>query len=107
MGGENRNVLLKMEGIDKRFPGVHALKSVDFSLEPGEVCAILGENGAGKSTLINYLTNAGVLAEDKLFATLDTTTRKVKLTNGSEILLTDTVGFIQKLPHNLVPAKYH
>lgn len=55
MGGENRNVLLKMEGIDKRFPGVHALKSVDFSLEPGEVCAILGENGAGKSTLMNVL----------------------------------------------------
>lgn len=68
------------------------------------VVSLVGYTNAGKSTLINYLTNAGVLAEDKLFATLDTTTRKVKLTNGSEILLTDTVGFIQKLPHNLVQA---
>ena len=68
------------------------------------VISLVGYTNAGKSTLINYLTNAGVLAEDKLFATLDTTTRKVKLTNGSEILLTDTVGFIQKLPHNLVQA---
>ena len=50
------------------------------------------------------MTDADVLAEDKLFATLDTTTRKVKLPNGSEILLTDTVGFIQKLPHHLIQA---
>lgn len=55
MGGKNNEVLLKMEGIDKKFPGVHALKGVDFSLERGEVCAILGENGAGKSTLMNVL----------------------------------------------------
>ncbi len=68
------------------------------------VVSLVGYTNAGKSTLINKLTDAGVLAEDKLFATLDTTTRKVKLTNGSEILLTDTVGFIQKLPHNLVQA---
>lgn len=68
------------------------------------VVSLVGYTNAGKSTLINKLTDAGVLAEDKLFATLDTTTRKVKLINGSEILLTDTVGFIQKLPHNLVQA---
>ena len=55
MGGNNGRTLLEMKGIDKRFPGVHALKGVDFSLEPGEVCAILGENGAGKSTLMNVL----------------------------------------------------
>ena len=53
---------------------------------------------AGKSTLLNRLTNAGVLAEDKLFATLDPTTRRVELAGGKELLVTDTVGFIQKLP---------
>lgn len=68
------------------------------------VVSLVGYTNAGKSTLINHLTDAGVLAEDKLFATLDTTTRLVKLPNGSDILLTDTVGFIQKLPHNLVQA---
>ena len=68
------------------------------------VVSLVGYTNAGKSTLINKLTDAGVLAEDKLFATLDTTTRKVELPNGSEILLTDTVGFIQKLPHHLVQA---
>ena len=66
--------------------------------------AIVGYTNAGKSTLLNALTNAGVLAEDKLFATLDTTTRKIELPGGSEVFLTDTVGFIQKLPHHLVQA---
>ena len=68
------------------------------------VLALVGYTNAGKSTILNTLTEAGVLAEDKLFATLDTTTRKVELPNGSEILLTDTVGFIQKLPHHLIQA---
>lgn len=66
--------------------------------------SMVGYTNAGKSSIINALTDAGVLAEDKLFATLDTTVRKVKLPNGSEILLTDTVGFIQKLPHHLIQA---
>lgn len=66
--------------------------------------AIAGYTNAGKSTLLNYLTNAGVLSEDKLFATLDPTTRKFELPNGVEILLTDTVGFIRNLPHHLVKA---
>lgn len=68
------------------------------------VVSLVGYTNAGKSTLLNKLSDADVLAEDKLFATLDTTTRKVALPNGSEILLTDTVGFIQKLPHHLVQA---
>ncbi len=68
------------------------------------VVSMVGYTNAGKSTIINALTDAGVLAEDKLFATLDTTIRKVELPNGSEILLTDTVGFIQKLPHHLIQA---
>ena len=61
--------------------------------------AIVGYTNAGKSTLLNTLTGAGILAQDKLFATLDPTTRGLKLASGQEILLTDTVGFIRKLPH--------
>ncbi len=66
--------------------------------------SLVGYTNAGKSTLLNTLTNAGVFAEDKLFATLDPTTRLVVLPNKQKILLTDTVGFIQKLPHHLVSA---
>lgn len=69
-----------------------------------KVAAIVGYTNAGKSTLLNTLTNAQVLEEDKLFATLDPTTRSLKLDSGQEILLTDTVGFIRKLPHHLVEA---
>lgn len=66
--------------------------------------AIVGYTNAGKSTLLNRLTGAGILAEDKLFATLDPTTRKLSLPSGETVLLTDTVGFIRKLPHHLVKA---
>ncbi len=65
---------------------------------------IIGYTNAGKSTLLNALTEAGVLAEDKLFATLDPTTRKVELPGGTEVLFSDTVGFIHKLPHHLIQA---
>lgn len=68
------------------------------------VIAIVGYTNAGKSTLLNYLTNAGVLEEDKLFATLDPTTRNLTLESGQQILLTDTVGFIRKLPHHLIDS---
>jgi GTP-binding protein HflX len=68
------------------------------------IIALVGYTNAGKSTLLNRLTAAGVLAEDKLFATLDPTTRRVRLPSGREALLTDTVGFIQKLPTKLVAA---
>lgn len=66
--------------------------------------ALVGYTNAGKSTLLNTLTDAKVLAEDKLFATLDPTTRQIMLPSGREALLTDTVGFIQKLPHHLIAA---
>ncbi len=66
--------------------------------------AIVGYTNAGKSTLLNRLTGAGILAEDKLFATLDPTTRKFELPSGREILLTDTVGFIRNLPTHLIRA---
>lgn len=68
------------------------------------VAAIVGYTNAGKSTLLNALTDAGILAEDKLFATLDPTTRGLELPGGQKILLTDTVGFIRKLPHHLIDA---
>lgn len=68
------------------------------------VIAIVGYTNAGKSTLLNHLTLAGVLEEDKLFATLDPTSRNYTLGNGQEIIITDTVGFIKKLPHHLINA---
>jgi GTP-binding protein HflX len=68
------------------------------------VAAIIGYTNTGKSTLLNALTRAGVLVEDKLFATLDPTTRRLYLPSGKVMLITDTVGFIQKLPHQLVAA---
>lgn len=68
------------------------------------VVAIVGYTNAGKSTLLNFLTDAGVLEEDKLFATLDPTTRNLQLESGQQLLLTDTVGFIRKLPHHLIES---
>ncbi len=67
-------------------------------------CAIVGYTNAGKSTLLNTLTNAGIVAQDKLFATLDPTTRQYTLPSGARLLLTDTVGFIRNLPHHLIDA---
>ncbi|CAG7892320.1 unnamed protein product [Brassica rapa] len=71
---------------------------------PVPVVSLVGYTNAGKSTLLNQLTGANVLAENRLFATLDPTTRRVQMHNGKEFLLTDTVGFIQKLPTTLVAA---
>ncbi len=81
-------------------------KTMRASRERSDICevAIVGYTNAGKSTLLNRLTDAGILAEDKLFATLDPTTRKYTLPCGESILLTDTVGFINKLPHHLISA---
>lgn len=67
-------------------------------------CAIVGYTNAGKSTLMNYLTDAGVLAQDKLFATLDPTSRALKLPSGVTVMLIDTVGLVRRLPHHLVEA---
>lgn len=69
-----------------------------------KTAAIVGYTNAGKSTLLNALTGSQVLSQDKLFATLDPTTRSLTLEDGQQLLLTDTVGFIRKLPHNLVEA---
>lgn len=71
---------------------------------PVPTAAIVGYTNAGKSTLLNALTGASVLSEDKLFATLDPTTRQMRLPSGQKLLLTDTVGFVRRLPHQLVEA---
>ena len=71
---------------------------------PVPTAAIVGYTNAGKSTLLNKLTGADVLSEDKLFATLDPTTRQLRLPSGQKLLLTDTVGFVRRLPHQLVDA---
>lgn len=68
------------------------------------VAALVGYTNSGKSTIMNALTGAGVLAENKLFATLDSTTRRLRLPVGTQILLVDTVGFIRRLPHSLIDA---
>ena len=74
------------------------------SKNPIPVIAIVGYTNAGKSTLLNRLTNAGVLEENQLFATLDPTTRNLVMESGTQVLFTDTVGFIRKLPHHLIEA---
>ena len=83
---------------------VRALDEVDLVINKKEYVSIMGVSGSGKSTLLNSLTNAGVLVEDRLFATLDATTRRLQLPGGEKVYLTDTVGFVRKLPHQLVEA---
>ena len=90
----------ELSEVKKNREGARSLRSKN----PVPVVAIVGYTNAGKSTLLNYLTGAGVLSQDMLFATLDPTTRNLKLAGGEEILVTDTVGFIRKLPHHLVDA---
>jgi len=81
-----------------------ATQRKDRKREPVPNAAIVGYTNAGKSSLLRALTGADVLVEDKLFATLDTTTRKIALPNKQPLLLTDTVGFVRKLPHQLIEA---
>lgn len=86
--------------IEKRRTALRARRKKDGVI----AVAIVGYTNAGKSTLMNHLTEAGVLAEDKLFATLDPTARKLTLPNGQDIMLIDTVGLVRRLPHHLVEA---
>jgi GTP-binding protein HflX len=88
----------ELEDIDKRI-----LREIKGRKEMFKIC-LVGYTNAGKSTLMNALTDAGVLVEDRLFATLDTRTRKWQLAEGPEVLLSDTVGFVRKLPHQLVAS---
>ena len=104
---DRRRIRNRMAWLNRELKDVvrHREVTRERRIRNGEkVFAIVGYTNAGKSTFLNYLTGAGVLSEDKLFATLDPTTRALTLPDGQHILLTDTVGFIHKLPHHLVDA---
>jgi GTP-binding protein HflX len=104
---DRRVILDKIDKLKEELEKVRRHRDRTRSKREGNtlpVASIVGYTNAGKSTLLNTFTDAGVLQEDKLFATLDPTTRRTALGGGLEILLTDTVGFIQKLPHHLVDA---
>ncbi len=99
-----RKRISDLEGELKEVQRHRALLRKDRKDEPFPLVSLVGYTNAGKSTLLKTLTGADVLVEDKLFATLDPTTRRVVLPNNDTVLLTDTVGFIQNLPHHLVAA---
>lgn len=90
----------ELKEIEKRRDHQRARRKKDGVL----ICAIVGYTNVGKSTLLNTLTEAGVLAENKLFATLETTSRSIELPDGRSVMLVDTVGLIRRLPHHLVEA---
>lgn len=95
-----QNLRAELDKVEKRRTAIHQRRRKN-----GALCvAIVGYTNAGKSTLMNRLTNAGVLQEDKLFATLDPTARKLTLPEGQQIMLIDTVGLVRRLPHQLVDA---
>ena len=99
-----RNKIHRLKGQIEEIRTHRALYRSDRKRRGVPVVALVGYTNSGKSTLLNRLTSAGVRAEDKLFATLDPVTRRLHLTHGVDVLLTDTVGFIQKLPPILVAA---
>src|SRR5690606_20300450 len=102
---DRRIIKKRIDQLEKEIEEVRGQRQVQRQMrERGgiPVFAIVGYTNAGKSTLLNALTDADVFVEDKLFATLDTKTRKFVLDNNQELLLVDTVGFIRKLPHQLV-----
>lgn len=104
---DRRLIKVRISQLKKELEDVKCHREVarkQRSRNPVPVVAIVGYTNAGKSTMLNTLTGAGVLEEDKLFATLDPTTRSLELASGQQVLLTDTVGFIRKLPHHLVNA---
>ncbi len=104
---DRRHLRRRVEALNERLKDMERARSVKRGGREKynmKTVAIAGYTNAGKSTLLNYLTGAGVLTENKLFATLDPTTRKLSLPEGDDILLTDTVGFIDRLPTHLVKA---
>jgi GTP-binding protein HflX len=104
---DRRRVREKIALLGRRLADVERTRSLhrhERASVPFPTVALVGYTNAGKSTLMNALTRAGVLVEDKLFATLDPTVRRLRLPNGLQVLLADTVGFIHKLPHQLVEA---
>ena len=96
--------ITRLESDLRRIRGNRSTQSKARKRTSNRAVAIVGYTNAGKSTLLNHLTDAGVLVEDRLFATLDATTRRLQLPGGEAVFLSDTVGFIRKLPHQLVEA---
>jgi GTP-binding protein HflX len=104
---DRRRIRKRISDLRRELEQVRRHRHLYRSRRQGEnipIVALVGYTNAGKSTLLNALSGAGVFVEDKLFATLDPTTRRIALPNGQKVLLTDTVGFIQKLPTQLVAA---
>ena len=104
---DRRMVLAKIASLKKELAHVRKNRETQRKKRrslPVPTLSIVGYTNAGKSSILNMMTNADVLAEDKLFATLDPTSRRVHLPGGRQVVVTDTVGFIRKLPHNLVEA---
>ena len=102
---DRRMIRTRISKLKENLKKIEAQQKTKSSSRKNYINATLvGYTNAGKSTLLNRLTNAGVLAEDKLFATLDSTTRALEIERNKKILLSDTVGFIRKLPHNLVAS---
>ena len=104
---DRRRIRERISHLKKRLKTVERTRSLQRKERdevPFATVALVGYTNAGKSTLMNALTRAGVFVEDKLFATLDPTTRALRLANGDKVMLVDTVGFINKIPHALVEA---
>ena len=96
--------MLEVKNLDAFYGAMQVLHGVNLAVGVGEIVGLVGANAAGKSSLMNALTDAGVLVADQLFATLDPTVRVLRLPEGGEALIVDTVGFIHKLPHGFVDA---
>ena len=104
---DRRHIRRRIETLEHKIEELSANRELILSRRKKDgivTAAIVGYTNAGKSTLLNRLTNAGVLSEDKLFATLDPTARALELPDGRSIMLVDTVGFVRRLPHHLVEA---
>lgn len=104
---DRRHIRRRMQALEGEIAAIEQRRATQRKQrDRSGICraAIVGYTNAGKSTLLNRLTDAGILAEDKLFATLDPTTRKFTLPGGTDVLLVDTVGFIRNLPHHLIKA---
>jgi GTP-binding protein HflX len=104
---DRRRIKSRISKLERELEGLHTnrhLQSKGRNRSGLAAVTIVGYTNAGKSTLLNRLTQAGVLVEDRLFATLDPTTRRLSLPGGEPVLLTDTVGFVRRLPHGLVES---
>ena len=104
---DRRTLAKRITRLEQELAGLHETRQLQRKSRNRSGLAavtIVGYTNAGKSTLLNQLTDAGVLVEDRLFATLDPTTRRLSLPGGEPVLLTDTVGFVRRLPHGLIEA---